>query len=349
MSGDPHSLVERAEHLRAVGRLDDAERTVREGLTEYPQDPGLLRGLAVLLLAADRDRPDRHEEGLAAAEAACAAEPDAEHPHRLRALHLSMLNRHGEALEAGYRAVTLAPDDRYAATGYARVLQRAGRLADAAQVARRVVDLAPLEAGSHFLLADVTSDLGDRTTARAAYTETLRLDPTHAGARHDLAVLDARSHHPGRALGGLVDAGRLAPGETGVLRTVAAVLWQLSWRLRLVLLVSVFVVLALSARPEGGTAGARIGAVAVLLVGALLARYETRELPKGAWPVIVAAVRADRPLAVTWVALGLCVALYVAVAVTGVAALAGAVWIVLLGLALLAVIVGVTRRNRTRR
>lgn len=349
MSADPRSLVERAEHLRAVGRLDDAERTVRDGLAENPQDPALLRGLAVLLLASDRDRPDRHEEGLAAADAACAAEPGAEHPHRLRALHLSMLGRHEEALEAGYRAVSLAPDDRYAATGYARVLQRAGRLADAAQVARRVVELGPLEAGSHFLLADVTSDLGDAATARAAYTETLRLDPAHAGARHDLAVLDARSHRPGRALGGLVDAGRLAPGETGVLGTVAAVLWQLSWRLRLVLLVSVFLVLALSARPEGAAVATRVGAVAVLLAGALLARHETRELPRGAWPVIRAAVRADRPLAVTWFALGLCVALYVAVALTGIAALAGAVWVVLLGLALLAVGVGLARRRRSGR
>lgn len=346
---DPHSLVERAEHLRAVGRLDDAERAVREGLAEFPQDAGLLRGLAVLLLASERDRPDRHREGLAAAEAACATEPDAEHPHRLRALHLSMLDRHEEALEAGHRAVTLAPDDRYAATGYARVLQRAGRLADAAQVARRVVELAPLEAGSHFLLADVASDLGDRTTARAAYTETLRIDPAHAGARHDLAVLDARSHRPGRALGGLVDAGRLSPGETGVLRTVAAVLWQLSWRLRLMLLVSVFVVLGLSGRPEGAAVATRVGAVAVLLVGALLARYETRDLPRGTWPVVVAAVRADRPLTVTWVALGLCVVLYLAVAITGIAALAGAVWVVLLGLALLAVVVGLTRRTGSGR
>lgn len=345
---DPHAVVERAEHLRAVGRLDDAERTVRDGLAENPQDAGLLRGLAVLLLASAGDRPDRHLEGLAAAEAACAADPDAEHPHRLRALHLSMLDRHAEALEAGYRAVTLAPDDRYAATGYARVLQRAGRLPDAAQVARRVVELAPLEAGSHFLLADVTSDLGDTTTARAAYAETLRLDPDHAGARHDLAVLDARQHRPGRALGGLVDAGRLAPGETGVLGTVAAVLWQLSWRLRLLLLVSVFLVLALSSRPDGAATATRIGAVAVLLAGALLARYETRELPRGAWPVIRAAVRADRPLAVTWVALGICVALYAAVAVTGISALAGAVWIVLLGLAVLAVVVGLTR-TRSRR
>lgn len=346
---DPRAVVERAEHLRAVGRLDDAERTVREGLAEFPQDAGLLRGLAVLLLASERDRPDRHLEGLAAAEAACAAEPVAEHPHRLRALHLSMLDRHDEALEAGHRAVTLAPDDRYAATGYARVLQRAGRLADAAQVARRVVELAPLEAGSHFLLADVTSDLGDRATARAAYTETLRIDPAHAGARHDLAVLDARSHRPGRALGGLVDAGRLSPGETGVLRTVAAVLWQLSWRLRLMLLVSVFVVLGLSGRPEGAAVATRAGAAAVLLVGALLARYETRDLPRGTWPVVVAAVRADRPLTVTWVALGLCVVLYLAVAVTGIAALAVAVWVVLLGLALLAVVVGLRRGTRSRR
>ena len=299
----------------------------------------------MLLLASDRDRTDRHTEGLAAADAACAAEPGNEHPHRLRALHLSMLGRHGEALEAGYRAVTLAPDDRYAATGYARVLQRAGRFADAAQVARRVVELAPHEAGGALPARRRHQRPGRPATARAAYTETLRLDPTHATARHDMAVLDAQENRPGRALRGLVDAGRLDPAQTAVLRTVAAVLWALSWRLRLLLLIAVFLVLGLSARPDPA---ARLAAAAVLLLGGLLAWWQTRELPRGTWPVVRAALRADRPLALTWAALGVCVALYAAVVATGLGWLAAPVWLVLLGLALLAVVTGLVRRRRSR-
>ncbi|MDQ4115702.1 MAG: hypothetical protein M3235_01935 [Actinomycetota bacterium] len=340
------AALARAEHLRALGRLEEAERAARSGLAEHPEDPALLRALSVVLLGASGDR---HAEGLSAAEAAAALEPDREHPHRLRALHLSMMDRHGEAVAAGFQAVQIAPADPFAATGYARVLQRAGRLTDAQQVARRVVELAPHEAASHFLLADVSSDLGDRRTARSAYCETLRLDPAHAGARHDLAVLDSRTHHPGRALRGLIDAGRLDPASTGVLHNVGAVLWQLSWRLRILLLVAVFVVLGAGGAERTGelsSAAARIAAAGVLVVGAALAWWTTRGLPAGTWVVMRAALAADRPLLGTWIALGLCVALYATVVVTGVAVLVAGVWFVLLGLAVLAVAVGIGRRRR---
>jgi tetratricopeptide (TPR) repeat protein len=336
----------RAEHLRALGRWDEAEQAARTGLAEHPEDPALLRSLSIVLLGAGGDR---HAEGLAAADAAAALEPEREHPHRLRALHLSMMGRHTEAVAAGYRAVQIAPNDPFAATGYARVLQRAGRLPDAHQVARRVVELAPHDAASHFLLADVSSDMGDRRTARAAYLETLRLDPAHAGARHDLAVLDSRTHHPGRALRGLIDAGRMDPTATGVLPNVGAVLWQLSWRLRILLLLAVFVVLGAGGADRSGglsTATARFAAAGVLVVGAALAWWTTRGLRSGTWPVMRAALAADGPLAGTWIALGLCVALYATVVITGVAVLVAGVWFVLLGLAVLAVAVGVGRRRR---
>lgn len=342
----PATALARAEHLRALGRLDEAEQAARTGLAEHPESAALLRALSVVLLGAGGDR---HAEGLSAAEAAVALDPDHEHPHRLRALHLSMMDRHADAVEAGYRAVRIAPNDPYAATGYARVLQRAGRLPDAQQVARRVVELAPHDAASHYLFADVSSDLGDRRTARAAYTETLRLDPAHAGARHDLAVLDSRTHRPGRALRGLIDAGRMDPAATGVLRNVGAVLWQLSWRLRILLLVAVFVVLGAGGADRSGdlsTTTARIAAAAVLAVGAALAWWTARGLPPGSWPVVRAALAADGPLSGTWIALGLCVALYATVVVTGVAVLVAGVWFVLLGLAVLAVAVGIGRRKR---
>lgn len=339
------AALARAEHLRAVGRLDDAEWAARAGLAEHPDDPALLRALAVVLLGAGGSR---HDEGLAAAEAACALEPDREHPHRLRALHLSMLDRHDEAVEAGYRAVQISPDDPFAATGYARVLQRAGRLADAQQVARRVVELAPHAAASHFLLADVSSDLGDQRTARTAYLETLRLDPAHAGARHDMAVLDSRGHRPARALRGLIDAGRMDPTATGVLHNVGAVLWQLSWRLRILLILATIVVLGAGGDRDGelSTGPARVAAAVTLAVGAALAWWTTRGMPSGTWRVVRAALAADRPLAGTWIALALCVALYATVVITGLAVLAAGVWIVLIGLAVLAVAVGIRRRTR---
>jgi tetratricopeptide (TPR) repeat protein len=335
--------AQRVEHLRELGRLDEAEREARAGLAEEPQDAALLAALAAVLLGAQR-----HAEGLAAADAAAAAAPQDERVHRLRALLLSGLGRHREALLAGYAAVSLAPDEPYAATGYARVLQGAGRLADAAQVAHRVVALAPNAAGSHYLLADITSDLGDRRTARAAYTEALRLDPQHAAARHDLAVLDARAHRPARALKGLIEAGAMDPSMPQVLQTVTAVLWQLSWRLRIWLIVATLVALGTGAR-EGASGPARLVAMVILVASAGLAWWTVRDLPARTRPVVAAALRTDGPLRFTYLATTACIAVYVVIAATGLGVLAGLVWLVLALLGWLTLVVRIVRSRRARR
>jgi tetratricopeptide (TPR) repeat protein len=333
------TAAQRVEHLRELGRLDDAEREARAALAAEPQDGALLAALAAVLL-----RAERHAEGLAAADAATAAAPQEERSHRLRALLLSRLGRHAEALAAGYASVSIAPEEPLAATAYARVLQGAGRLSDAVAVAHRVVALAPNSADAHFLLADVTSDLGDRATARLAYAETLRLDPQHAAARHDLAVLDARSHRPARALKGLIDAGTMDPSMPQVLQTVTAVLWQLSWRLRIWLIVATLIALGAAETPA-----VRAVAVAILLASAVLAWWTVRDLPARTRPVVAAALRTDGPLRFTYLATAACVAVYVVIAVTGLGALAGLVWLVLALLGWLTLVVRIVRSRRAHR
>jgi tetratricopeptide (TPR) repeat protein len=340
------SAAERVEHLRQLGRLDDAERQARAALAAEPGDARLLAALAAVLLGTDRTA-----EGLAAADAAVAAAPRDERAHRLRALLLSRLGRHQEAVEAGYVSVALAPEEPFAATGYARVLQRAGRLNDAVRVAHHVVTLAPNSADAHFLLADVTSDAGDRRTAREAYAETLRLDPQHAAARHDLAVLDARSHRLSRALKGLVDAGTMDPSMTQVLQTVTVVLWQLSWRLRVWLAIATLVAIVVSGTeaPDRPTAAARVAAVAILLASAALTWWTTRGLPARTRPVVLAALRTDGPLRFTYLATVACIVVYAVIAVTGLGVLAAVVWLVLGMLGWLTLGVRVFRSARQRR
>jgi len=332
-------LAMRAEQLGQVGRLDDAERAAREALALEPGDPRLLGTLSSTLLLAKR-----YDEGLAAAEAACAAGPQLERAHRLRALHLSMLGRHAEAVQAGYASVTLEPEEPAAAHGYAKVLQRAGRTADAVQVARRVVELEPDSAGAHLLLAGCASDLKDRAhrdLARQEYEATLRIDPENAAAKHDLALLDARTRRPAKALAGLIQAGRLDPTMPEVMRTVVVVLWQLSWRLRMWLFVATLFTLGASL---SSATGARISAGIVLVLTAALAWWTVRDLPRQTWSVVDRAVRTDRPLTVTYAALALCLLLYLSALATGIGVLVTGVWIVLIALGWLALGVRAFRR-----
>ncbi|MHA6785869.1 tetratricopeptide repeat protein [Pseudonocardia saturnea] len=340
-----NGLAGRVAQLRTLRRYDDAEREARRGLAAEPGDADLLMELAAVLLAQRRGA-----DGLAVADAALAAAPQAERAHRIRAALLAQLGRHAEALQSGYTAVSLAPEEPWAALGYATVLQQAGRLDDAHQVALRAVSLAPEEPAVHLRLADIASDRGDSGTARAAYQETLRLDPDNAAARHDLAVLDLSGRRPGRALRGLVEAGRLDPSIPVVLGNVGAVLWRLSWRVRVFLFVATLLVVGTTGEtdPTQPSVRARVCGVLVLLAAAGIGWWAARDLPSQAVPVVRAALRADRPLTITFWALGLCLLVYAAVAVTGVVLFASAVVLVLGLLAVLAVGVGLFRKRHRR-
>jgi tetratricopeptide (TPR) repeat protein len=338
-AANPFDYALRAEQLGQVGRVEEAEHAARQALALDPENPRLLGTLSSTLLLAKR-----YDEGLAVAEAACAAGPELERPHRLRALHLSMLGRHAEAVQAGYASVTIEPDEPAAAHGYAKVLQRAGRPQDAVQVARRVVELEPDSASSHLLLADCASDLRDKAhkdLARQEYEATLRIDPENAAAKHDLALLDARGRRPAKALAGLIAAGRLDPTMPEVMRTVVVVLWQLSWRLRMWLFV--VTLFTLGASLDSAT-GARISSGIVLVLTALLTWWTTRDLPRQTWPVVRKAVSTDRPLTITYVALALCVLLYLGALASGFGVMVVGVWIILIALGWLALGVRAFRR-----
>jgi tetratricopeptide (TPR) repeat protein len=335
------AAAERVDHLRRLNRLDDAEREARAALAAEPEDQALLCALAIVLLDAKR-----YPEGLAAAEAAAAAAPDREHPHRLRGLLLSRLGRHPEALHAGYHAVSLAPDNVNAALGYATVLRAAGRLPDALQVARRAVSLDPNFADSHLVVADISDSLGHRAAARAAYQEVLRLEPDHALARHDLAVHDLRAGRTGNALRGLVDAGAMDPTIAPLVSNMAAVLWTLTSRLRVGLIIATLATLVTLG--ENSPAAARVIAALVVLATGGAGWWTLKDIPPHSRQALRAALRSDVWLSLTCLLLAAGLGIYLMIPITGHAYLAAFSWLILAALAVLTLLVRVGRRLRRR-
>jgi tetratricopeptide (TPR) repeat protein len=335
-------VLERAVNLRLLGRLDEAERTLREALAASPDDPDLLGELGWVLYLADRSA-----EGLAAAEAAIALAPGEAHFHQYRASLLSDMKRHDEAVQAAYTARSLRPQEPKIARTSARVLAAARRLPEAYEAARHAVALDPESSDAHFLVADIADDLRDRQTARRAYEEALRLDPQNAMARHDLAVLDINTGHPARGLRGLVEAGALDPTMPIVLQTITFVLWKLSWRLRMLFVpATIACVAASSTQPDEATWSARVAAAISLLAIGLLTWWTVHDLPAGTRAAVLAAVRTDRPLRITYFGMAACVLLFLAVTVTGIGVFAGFVWLVLGLLGVLALVVGAMRKLR---
>ncbi|MEJ3655450.1 tetratricopeptide repeat protein [Actinomycetes bacterium KLBMP 9759] len=217
----PQQAAERVEHLRGLGRFDDAERVAREALAAEPGDPDLLAELSATLLAGDR-----HDEGLAAAAAALAGDPDHDWAYQLATTHLSWLGRHDEAVERSNRTVARDPDSGAAHAHQAFVLNRAGQHKRALAAARQAVELEPDDADHHVLVGDIAADLEAWHIARYAYHEALRIDPTHFGARHNLATLDSTMLRIGPALRGLVEAGSMDPREPLVAESLRRLLWR---------------------------------------------------------------------------------------------------------------------------
>ncbi len=343
------AVAQRAEELRLLGRFDEAERITRQGLAADPSDAVLLTVLAGVLRQAGRP-----EEALQAAAAASAAAPERPDTHRQRALALSTLGRHEPACEASEVAVSLDSHGPSTLVVHAAVLQAAGALHAASEAARWAVAVAPGEPAGHLLVADIHHALGDIRTARAAYTEVLRLEPDNAVARHDLAVLDMGRGRAGPALRGLLDAGALGPADgLPLLDNVTAVLWRLSWYLRLVLFVSFFLVGAVGApvgpEPQFVSSNlARIGAAVVLAIAGLLSWRFTRQLPSQFWPALTAALRADGLLAAAAVLVVAGFSIHFAIVATGYGVLVLGVFGVVMALFAVTVTADLRARRRQR-
>jgi tetratricopeptide (TPR) repeat protein len=315
--------AERVARLRELKRYAEAEREARTALAADPHQPGVLAGLAAVLLDAGR-----HSDGLVAAAAAAAADPDSEWPHRLRALLLSELGRHEEAVAAGYRAVTLEPEDAHAAIGYSTVLEEAGRLDEAREVAVHAVRLAPHMKGAHFRLGRVSSASGDVTTARQAYQEVLRLDPANAAARNNLAALDMGTDRFTDALRGLLDAGSLDPSLTVVMDNIVLLMRRLCLRLGWWLGGAALISVMVSGYHSGGPI--RMAAVLMLVIGAVVCVCATRNLPAATRPAVRAALHVDTGLRLCYLGLAGGVLVDLTAAVTGLPGLLVAVAVIAL-------------------
>jgi tetratricopeptide (TPR) repeat protein len=98
--------VERAIALVDLGRLEDAEDSLRDALREDPDDP-LAHGILALVLL-DLDRAD---EALQSASATIGLAPDLSLGHAARARALLSLGRFDEAEASAHEAIRLDPED----------------------------------------------------------------------------------------------------------------------------------------------------------------------------------------------------------------------------------------------
>lgn len=273
--------LDRADHLLDLHRPGEAEQILRRYLAS---DPGSARALQLLTRALLRQ--DRSEEAVATARQAVAQDPTA--PDGLLMLAVSLLDVDGEAaategVQVAEQAVRRAPYlwVTHYTLGRALLRGRRPRVRDAYAAALEAVRLAPHEADPHNLVGMCLADLRQPKDARIAYEHALRLDPHHAHALNNLAVLDLGGGKLAGATGALSAALRLRPQEGLLHRNFGVLLSALYARCGLVTVAGLIVVGVMAAAGATWTSRAPVGVVAFAGVG-VLAHRQSRHLPKDA-------------------------------------------------------------------
>jgi tetratricopeptide (TPR) repeat protein len=139
---DIDAVCRRAGQLAEVGRYAEAERIVRTGLGQAPDNAELLTMLGFLLRL-----QQRYLDALAACHAAVSAAPDSGAAHAERAWILIDIHRVAEAITAATEAVRLDPHlaDRHLTLAHAVAAD--DRVDQARESAREALRLTPRSAG----------------------------------------------------------------------------------------------------------------------------------------------------------------------------------------------------------
>jgi hypothetical protein len=187
MDGDLSAVINRASGLIEIGRPEEAEQVLLEGLKRQSQDPDLLELLVRALY--DQDRMDAAGR---AAEQLLAAAPNRPHAHlQLAIVHhatsSSFFGVRRKVLPPAREAAALAPRDPEVLAVLGHALLDAAvvpyidrHLREAEAVARRCLEVAPGWDAAHLLMAEVANRRGQRATAIEHVDLALELAPSRS-------------------------------------------------------------------------------------------------------------------------------------------------------------------------
>ncbi|TCO45833.1 tetratricopeptide repeat protein [Actinocrispum wychmicini] len=174
--------LRRAANMTAAGNSDAAINLLRGVVDEHPAHSEAWCQLSAACL----DAGDAEQSLDAAKEAIRLGERS--WGHRVASLALLEMGRHGEAVVSAREAVRRDPTDWRCHVALAEALG-ADQPQEAFAAACRAIQFARNEARPFEVLGDAAVRVHDRGTARRAYLEALKLDPTNQHARVNLVRL----------------------------------------------------------------------------------------------------------------------------------------------------------------
>jgi FkbM family methyltransferase len=182
--GQARSALVRADKLRTEGRLDEAERMLRELLKSSPRQEGAWLSLAKLLATrGDFPAAERAYNEL------LAIDPGAFDARVNLGLLLSQRGALPEALAEYEQALKTKPDHALALRNYGGLLRGSGALDQAVQVLTRALALSPDDAAAHTNLGLALSAQGEQRRALVHLERAVALAPREALYHDNLLML----------------------------------------------------------------------------------------------------------------------------------------------------------------
>jgi len=256
-----------------ANRPREALRSLGRALADDPDDPALLRLLAQAHLAADAGRQGA-TDAIAAASRAIALDADDPFPWRVLSIAYTRLGRHTQSREAARTARGLAPWLWVSHTIVAHADASAKAVStDTNESLAEALRLAPGEAEVHFAAGRVADASHNSTAAARHYEQALALDPAHAGARNNLAVIDMRNGNAGRAAAGFVGILAQDPGSTLALYNLRVAAQRSLRVVNIVLWVALVIVNGIGRGDAADPTDKTVSVVVALLATAIIVGY----------------------------------------------------------------------------
>lgn len=269
--------LRRAGELVDLGRVPQAMDVLLRLLREYPD----LAGHTQNVIAVAHMREGRQADAVKAAQEAVAGLPDSAEAHHILGMALRRVDRPKQAIVALDRAAELDPQDSDIHQQRAEVLSDLRRHQEAFEAASTAVNLAPEDADAHFSMGYVLQETNP-TTAERAYAAALELEPSHAGALHNLSTLRITRGRADDGARGLADVLAQSPQMKLPVTALDQLLVSAIWRNHLITFLSMWVIGGFSGflYEEDGLPAALVLVPVLALVGGLV--WSTR---KGVLPI----------------------------------------------------------------
>jgi tetratricopeptide (TPR) repeat protein len=182
---DPkQAALTRAENALGEGRMEEAEKTLRELLADDPDNVKALKLLATIAIEASRFKPARK-----LLERAVSIEPGfVPGWNELANLYMKQ-DRYDEALEAAQRAIELDPQMVQARVVLGNILTRAQRHEESLEAYREALKISPRAGGALSGMGHVLKTIGRQQESIEAYRQCIKAHPAYGEAYWSLANL----------------------------------------------------------------------------------------------------------------------------------------------------------------